>query len=363
MLKKENEKLSGGLIGLNVFMNYHWLMIAKIKQIIEERFGHDGMDAVATGFREYGFTRGQFLRDLPEVIENGRNPLSLLRYWDTGEIALAQLQSAVQVTGTDNCVELVFREAPGQEYFRYLDQRDILNIYWREFLAGMASGFDDSVTVTSPEIDFSGSKEWTITFSNGRETGPLKPLLLPAHTTDVISLTKLNRRTIGALGALITNVGRALRKTYDAAADVPISEYSYAFGAARGKALREQHLNEGKSIDFQSFFSGLQTRDTDENVFVFRSDRFLSPGVLQIDCTYCPLAEVWLADGPDGLELAYLFDKHNHLGLVESYHPDALVRWDSVKSRGDRTCKFRFVIPSLISKTDPEWAQKLKPAS
>ena len=41
-----------------------------------------------------------------------------------------------------------------------------------------------------------------------------------------------------------------------------------------------------------------------------------------------------------------------HRGLVESYHPGAIVRWDELKTRGDTVCRFRFTIPELV--TDEE---------
>jgi len=157
-------------------------------------------------------------------------------------------------------------------------------------------------------------------------------------------------------------VGRELRVRYDAAGDAIFREMSYGFGAMRGKRLREQHLANGMPLDFNSFFGGIQERDEDESIFIYRGERHVSPGVFQVDCTYCPLAQVWQRDGADTLELAYLFDLDNHRGLIESYNPDALVRWDEVKSRGDSTCKFRFVIPNLVTDTDPEWAQAFKRA-
>jgi hypothetical protein len=101
----------------------------------------------------------------------------------------------------------------------------------------------------------------------------------------------------------------------------------------------------------------LQERDASESIFVFRGERHISPGVFQVDCTYCPLAEVWGEEGGKGFTLAYIFDAENHRGLVESYHPSAVVRWDAVKSRGDKVCKFRFSIPELVTADDPDWAQ------
>ncbi len=360
MSGEHSSDLAGDIAGLRTFLTYHWMMIAAIAEVVEKRFGKQGLAAVANGFRAYGDSRGQALRDLPEVIAHGRHPLSLFQFWDTGEIADAALDEAVSATGNRDYVEIVFHRVPGRAYFRDRPERSILESFWHEFLSGLARGFDSEIRIATTRIDFVAETQWKITISRGHTTAPTTPLAIPELTRDKANLIKLSRRTIGTLGGLITNVGRALRKSYDASADGAIGEFSYAFGAMRGGALREQHLSEGKPINFESFFGGLQQRDFEESVFVFRGERHISPGTWQMDCTYCPLAEVWHADGPDGLDIAYVFDQHNHRGLVESYHPQALARWDAVKSRGDKTCKFRFVIPSLISDSDPPWAQKLR---
>jgi hypothetical protein len=103
----------------------------------------------------------------------------------------------------------------------------------------------------------------------------------------------------------------------------------------------------------KSFMGGLQERDPAAAIFAYRGSGYLSDGVWHADCTYCPLAEVWAEEGAEGLRLGYLFDAPNHRGLFESYHPGVVVRWDSVKSRGDRVCKFRFSIPELMTSDDP----------
>ena len=84
-----------------------------------------------------------------------------------------------------------------------------------------------------------------------------------------------------------------------------------------------------------------------------RDGGHISDGTWYVDCTYCPLAEVWASEGAEGLRLGFMFDAPNHRGLLESYHPGTVIRWHAVKSRGDATCKFRFTIPELMTPGDP----------
>lgn len=360
MSATEDTDISADLLSLHTFMDYQWILLKSIGKVIPDKFGEKGIEVIAKGFRDYGYYRGQYLRDLPEVIVNGRNPLSLFKFWDTGEVMQAKINNSIKVNGMKNYVEITFQEAPGEKYFRNIPEKEILQTYWREFLSGLSDGFDESVKIEASEISFDTDSDWKMVFFIENYQGSVEPVIEPEVINDKTSLIKLSRRTIGAMGGLITSVGRVLQQTYDGAGDVAFSEIAYNFGAERGSALKEQHIKEGKPISFTSFFGGIQERDSDENVFVYRGERYISPGVFQMDCTYCPLAEVWHENGPDSLNIAYLFDMHNHRGLLESYHPETLVRWDSVKSRGDTTCKFRFVIPSLLSEEDPDWAQAFR---
>jgi hypothetical protein len=103
----------------------------------------------------------------------------------------------------------------------------------------------------------------------------------------------------------------------------------------------------------------LAERDPLEAIFSIRGPAYSSPGISQFDCTYCPLADVWAQQGSEGLKLGYLFDMELHRGLIETYHPGAVVRWDALKTRGDAMCRFRFSIPELVT---PQEAPLLEPA-
>ena len=126
----------------------------------------------------------------------------------------------------------------------------------------------------------------------------------------------------------------------------------------RGRGMREQAIAEGLPIDLKSWTDIMQRRDPKTATFVFRPDTHVTPGVFHVVCTHCPIAEVWAEEGPKGLSFGYLYDVAVHRGLVEAFNPNATVAWEKVKTRGDKVCSFRFLIPELVTKSDPEWAQK-----
>ena len=347
-----------GLIdSMAAFYGYQWIFLRSLFRSVSERFGAEGLPVLEKGFWRYGYYRGQYLRDRPETFAAGRNALSLVRNWDTGDYVLAALHDAFELHTTPARTTVTFPCVPGADYFRSRGGGEVLELFWRNFLAGVAAGYDEATGVEYADISLDPQTPWQLTWtyrgaSEDVQTTSLEDVF--AQPTQAIQLT---RRTIGVFAALQMYVTRELIEAFDASGEKAVRVASYNFGAERGSAIREQHLKEGVPINFKSFFGGLQERDPVESIFVYRGKRHISPGIFQVDCTYCPLAEVWAEEGGKGIALGYMFDMENHRGLVESYHPGAVVRWDAVKSRGDNTCKFRFLIPEFVTADDPDWAQ------
>ena len=312
------------------------------------------------GFWRYGYYRGQYLRDRPETFADGRNALSLVRNWDTGDYVLAALDEAFAIQGAPARVSMTFPRVPGTDYFSSRDGGEVLEPFWRNFLAGIAKGYDEATGVEYSDISLDPQTLWQLTWTSRGASEDNQTISFEDAFAQSAQTIQITRRTIGVFAALQMYVTRELIQAFDASGEKAVREASYNFGAERGAAIREQHLKDGVPINFKSFFGGLQERDPVESIFVYRGERHISPGIFQVDCTYCPLAEVWAEEGGKGIALGYTFDMENHRGLVESYHPGAVVRWDAVKSRGDNTCKFRFLIPELVTPDDPDWAQPKK---
>lgn len=221
----------------------------------------------------------------------------------------------------------------------------------------MAAGFGQGVSVTAGPV---GAEPWAITwrhpaFRRGGRDAAVQPddaLASPARYIE------LGRRTTGLIAALQMFPAMELIDSFDASAEEAVREAAFAFGAERGAALRARHLAEGTPVNLQSMGRTLAERDPLDALFAVSADGYSSPGLSYFDCTYCPLADVWAGQGSRGLQLGYLFDMELHRGLVETYHPGAIVRWDALKTRGDAICRFRFSVPELVT---PQEAAMLAP--
>ena len=338
---------------LRMFQEYHWLMLRVFYDASVARFGDEGIEAVRRGVHACGVYRGQRMHDKEAALLSERNALLLVEEWDTGEWELASIDGDLTVHGDASDLTLQLAKAPGSDYFADRGpSTDALDLYWPAFMAGVAEGFGPGVVATvgnGPD----GSWHTRIVVEGVEPVS--RALVLGTTANDELTLLRLSRNTSGLIAALQMYVSRELVRRFDADGEDVVREASYEFGASRGGAMRVKHEREGIPITLASFASsaGLQERDPSEAVFVFRERQHVSAGAYYLDCTYCPLQEVWAQEGAEGLRLGYLFDASNHRGLFQSYHPETVVRWDSVKTRGDSVCKFRFTVPSLMTADDP----------
>jgi hypothetical protein len=344
---------------LRIIDEYTWMLIRQIREAVEKRLGEPGLAALADGFRRYGYYRGQTLFDSPIASAEGRDAMSLLRAWDVSDLMLTQADARLKVEGGPRRATVKLDRVPGADYFaKHGVDKDLLTTYWSETLKGIADGFDDDMAVSFAALPRDPAEPWSITFdykgkSSGRSDAPPEDAFANKERS-----IRLSRRTYGVFGALGMYVSRALTDRFDAAAEEVMREALYNSGVERGRDIREQALQEGLPLNFQTWIDIWQRRDPEGASFVFRGKSHISPGVINVVCTHCPLASVWAEEGHRGLGFGYLFDVAMHKGWVEGFHPGAKIAWETVKTRGDKVCDFRFLIPELVTRQDPEWVQK-----
>jgi hypothetical protein len=340
---------------LRMFQEYHWLMLRVFYTASVARFGAAGEDAVRAGVHEAGRYRGVRMRDQPVTQVEGRGPASLIRHWDTGEWELAAIDGTLTSDGSPSELSLSLAQAPGTADLLGHDCAGAAAVYWPALLAGVAEGYDRALAVS---VGDPLEQPWSIRLSWAAQSDPsgrAADLRLGHIEQDPVRLLEMSRLTAGRIAAVQMYISRELVRRFDAAGEEAVRQAAYQFGAERGSAIRRSHEQAGIPITLESFASkaGLQERDPSEAVFVFSERQYVSAGAYYLDCTFCPLQEVWSHEGAEGLRLGYLFDASNHRGLFQSYHPETIVRWDSVKSRGDSVCRFRFTVPSLLRPGEP----------
>lgn len=339
------------LESLMQFQDYHWLMLKVFAEAIDRDLGREHIALFRDAGVEVGRFRGLSMHDASDTIVRGRGVTQLLEGWDGAEWDLQSRAGLITIHADEDGVALELPGAPGHSYLEPLLGVElataVLAAYWSGFAEGMALEY----TEARMSIGDASHGGWIARFDGPVISAPV----LGDRLENPVTLLEVNRRTTGLLATLQLAFSRALVDRFDASGEETVRRAAYRFGADRGEVIRERMVAQGKPLTLANFGSkdGLQERDPGEAVFVYRDRQHLSDGAYYIDCTYCPLAEIWKGQGEKSLKLAYLFDASNHRGLFQSYNPATQVRWHSVKSRGDAVCRFRFTIPELMDENDP----------
>ena len=342
---------------LRIIEEYYWMFLRHLHSAVSERLGEPGLRALEEGFRLCGHYRGEGIRQHPQTLAEGRDALSLLRGWDVADLVFAHPDARLEVEGDAGQATVRLPRVPGSDYFASREGGEILASYWQQTLAGIAAGYDEQLSVSHSEISSDGATPLTITWTFSGDTSGVSDARPGDPFADVAASIRLSRRTFGVFAALGMYVARALTNRFDATGEELMRDSLYNFGFERGQQAREEAVRKGLPLDFQTWSAILSRRDPQSTSFVFRGNTHISPGVYQTICTYCPCAEVWSEEGASGLGFGYIYDMEVHRGLVEGFHPGGVVAWNKVKTRGDKICDFRFSIPELVTKDDPEWAQ------
>ena len=354
-----NDERNARIRSVAIMVEYNWIYLHHLYLLVSERLGSRGVATLAAGIKRYGHYRGESIRASARACTQPRSARALLASWDTAEFALASDNECLQVTGDDQHAVLTLRLVPGSEYLKHGANRQALEIYWTQFLAGVGSGYDESMRLQHDTIADGGGDAWRITIDMPVDRHTTNEIGIEDDFLDAIRAVEQARRTAAAFSAFCLYTGRELIDKFGATGEQVTREALYKFGYERAEGMRNAAEKAGKPLDFQSWFEIMQQRDPNSAAWVFRGDTHISPGVFQVTCTYCPMARAWSEQGPKGLDFGYLYDMEVHRGLVEGFNPKGVVAWDKVKTRGDSVCNFRFSIPELVTDADPGWARAL----
>ena len=344
---------------VRIMVEYNWMYLRHLYNAASTRLGEAGLRSVAAGIRRHGHYRGESIRSSAQGCSQPRDAFALMRAWDTAELSLASPDDVLDVKGTASEATLHLTCIPGSEYFEDKDGEAVLALYWTELLAGLALGYDEALSISYEPLAKRGSAPWAITLSFSGDSNHTQSSK-PRDTFDnPVASILMSRRTAGVFSGLCMHTTQALMERFGGTGEAVARQALYNFGAERAIGMREQAEKEGKPLDFNSWFDIISKRDPNSAAWVFRGNTHISPGVFQVTCTYCPMAEMWAEEGSQGLSLGYIYDMEVHRGLVEAFNPQGVVAWEKVKTRGDKVCNFRFSIPELVTEDDPPWARGL----
>lgn len=330
-----------------------WLFYWNLYNTVREQLGPSGVSALERGLDDYGRWRGNRIRNSPGVVVSDISIGSFLAGWDGTDLLLAAYDRRAEAHETGGETTLRLDPAPGLYYF---DERGIdggheaLARYWTHVLPAMMKEFWQSEG--SPGVVEASDGRLVVRWPGGSgmqgEDGDTVLMRRLYEPSDAVTVTRMMSQNAGALYLFIA---RAVIRALDATGELTVREAVRRIGRERGEALRRKHEAASLPLNMKTLMN-----DWDGplvSVWQFAGDGYLSESTWHQDCTWCPYADVWLSFGHEGMALGELYDVELHTSMYNAYLPGVQIEWDTLKTRGDETCGFRFSIPALRREGEP----------
>jgi hypothetical protein len=336
----------------DVLLGYQWTFLGHLWREVDGEFGPQGVEALASGFRRYG----QWVAEEITTAQrgsggdgHGRTPLA---DWPSLEFGLSRARGELVDTASAGSVISVLTPMPGHPQLVPSGAIDVHGLFWRNVLEGLHQALG-AVWDCSVDSDRETGR-WEITWASGEvsPTSPPKRLVFD----DASEFIHASRATLRALAAIEMYVFFEVQERLGATGEEALGRAIYAYDAERAMTMRLEHEAAGVPRTIASLtLNNSASRDPYHAMFGSLPDSRISDGLYGVDVFYCPLADVWASEGPRGLAAGYLYDTCSHRGLFESYLPGTIVKWDTLKTRGDHVCRFRVTAPGLLTDEDRRW--------
>ncbi|MFE3281282.1 hypothetical protein [Nocardia sp. NPDC059239] len=307
-----------------------------LRETAEREFGLDATAAIRAGLVEYGRWRAMTNKTQSAVVVAGHTPSSWLANWECADFLMFSNDAGFRVNHTSNSVSATMSAPPELSYFEQHGQAEWLFDFWEWTLQGVSDEFDGM----SARADRIGEGTWTIAFEGAgiedaaASIGDFKSVFAtPVRAIELIRQSAIHN------GALYFFLARAIFAAYDASGEASIRTAVRAIGRERGEALRADHLARGLPLNIKTEMDNWDGPLV--SVWQLRDESTLTPNVWKQECTWCPYAVAWSQFGTEGQRFGYLYDVELHTTMYNAYLPGTVVRWETLKTRGDATCGFR----------------------
>jgi hypothetical protein len=284
----------------------------------------------------------------------------MLVSWDGTDLVLAARDGRARLEQDGDRLMLELAPVPGRDYFQREERggdSSALDLYWTTVLPafveeyGAVSGARASTAMDGDRLVL----EW---YEEAADLGNLRASIFERSMSDAARAISVTRMMSQNAGALYMFVARAVIRALDATGEQVIRSAVRSIGVERGTALRQRHEKAGLDLNMKTLMS-----DWDGplvSVWQFADEGYLSESTWHQDCTWCPYADVWASFGPEGLALGELYDVELHTSMYGTYLPGIVVEWDTLMTRGDATCGFRFSMPHRRGPSEPVSRRELR---
>jgi hypothetical protein len=342
---------AGIIASMDNVLTFQALFFRHFAPPIEARFGVAGAEAVSAALRRYGRWRGARMAERHRAKGWNLSAESLVLGWDFGDWHLFGELGRGSAVGNRRVAHVTTVDTPMWTYLRAQGRPELARRYYTSVYPAIAESYGAQVELPAGGPDL--ATPWTVTWTTPAQPAGLQRELRSGLLDNLPEALEVLRLTSQANGALYYFLAHEATQRFDMAGEALMRESIRNLALERAGAQLERHRAMGLPRDLVT----LQNHwDGDfASLWVFEPG-ILTPGTWHQDCVRCPYFEVWETFGRRGLELGYIYDYELHPTLYRAYHPDAVVQFEAIKTRGDAACKFRVSIPTLQELGEPRFA-------
>ncbi len=339
---------AGILASMDNVLTFQALFFRHFAPPVERHFGAPGEAAVTAALTRYGRWRGEQMAARQRAAGLPLNAVSLFLAWDFGDWHCFGALGAGEAQGNPQQVSVTTRSTPMWDYWRAQDLTPLARRYYAAVYPAVAAGYGAEVDLPAagPNLIAPWTVVWKTPAQPGGAAQPLRSDLLdrPADAVEVLRWTSMCN------GALYYFIADETTRRFDMAGEAVMRQSIRDLGLERAATQKARHGAAGWPLDLVT----LQNHWDGDFLSLWKfAPGLLTPGTWHQDCIECPYFDVWQSFGKRGLALGYMYDYELHPTYYRAYHPDCVVQFEGIRTRGDEACKFRVSIPSLQEPDEP----------
>jgi len=313
------------------------------------KFGPKGETTILKGLHEYGQYRADLIKEKLKKKKAKLTARTLIEQWDMADYHMLTETGSGRIEGSERTAVVTFHDSPDWSRWREYDNGvSLARLYYQGVLPGIAKGVGAKVQFDIKALDL--KRPWTVTWTvAGAKEGERIPIhsKLFDRTKESIAVA---RRTSMNNGALYYFCADQETKVFDMLGEAALREQVRGLAIERATRQKKAHTAAGWDLNVKTLMDHWDGQLI--SIWKFKKG-LLNEGTWHQDCTECPYASAWEGLGKRALDLGYLYDYELHPTYYRHYHPDMIVQFEAIKTRGDSMCKFRVSQPGRQKNSDP----------
>lgn len=316
-----------------------------------DRFGEPGSRAMREALRRYGAYRAGVTRRNVQKSGVELTVASAIEHWDMADYHLLSELVPGSIVGSGKSVAVTLQQCTEWERWReYPNGLDIARSYYCGMLPAIADGLGFKVEFDAMSLDL--QSPWSVLWTApDAPDGPSRTIHSRIFDDRETSL-EMTRQTAMNNGAIYYFCADEETKRFDMVGESALRHHCQQLGVERARRQKAAHLAAGWELNLKTLMENWDGQLV--SLWQF-APGILTKGLWHQDCTVCPYANVWGEFGRRALDLGYLYDNEMHSTYFREYHPDMLVQFAAIKTRGDHVCSFRVSMPSKMLPGDPQF--------